>query len=73
MRGVPWSKREEDALRKLMPKYWSEEISQDDLLRVFRRSWDGIIRKAACLGMRATDHDRMNLEAYAKLLEVIDG
>ncbi len=56
-----------------MPKYYLGAVTREDLERVFRRSFEAIQTRGFQEGIHASDNPLMDVDAYNKLLEIIDG
>ena len=67
-----WTKREMDSLNKL----WNEpQVSRQNLMDLFGKSWDAISGKARAMGLpsRASIETAINEELLIKLMKVVDG
>ena len=68
-----WTDREVKRLKKVYPAYRRGDVGRDDLVKLFRRTWEAIKRKACEQGLtgRETVEDTMDEEYWKKLKKVI--
>jgi hypothetical protein len=69
---MKWSKNDTEKLKKLYPYYLREEISRDEIIKVFNRSITAISQQAGKLGLTGRVYDRVDVEEYRRQCEILD-
>jgi hypothetical protein len=67
MAGRLWAVKDLRALKRLYPAFHREEVTREQMVRVFNRSWKAITQKASELGLAGKAQSALDMEYFREL------